>query len=181
MRSFLGCLILTLALANPAFAREENDLQGDDIVRLPGQPSGGEAQRPPGLPEKGEKLVPGGVLLLSFDRNADGDISPQELSEGVAAAFIAADVNADGQLTALEQQAWASSLPLRDDTLANPVRFDPNLDRIVTLEEFSAVIFQLAAGYQDPEGMIAAQALITRDRMERDDRRLAERRPPGER
>ena len=32
-------------------------------------------------------------------------------------------------LQMLEQQAWARSLPTRDNSLANPVRFDPNLDR----------------------------------------------------
>ncbi|MFN3293565.1 MAG: isoaspartyl peptidase/L-asparaginase, partial [Gemmobacter sp.] len=49
-----------------------------------------------------------------------------------------------------------ASFPVRDDTLANPVRFDPNLDRIVTYEEFYTVILQLAAPYQDGAGNIAA-------------------------
>ncbi|MEL6781454.1 MAG: hypothetical protein AAFO51_03690, partial [Pseudomonadota bacterium] len=46
-----------------------------------------------------------------------------------------------------------------DDTLANPVRFDPNLDRVVSEAEFSATIYQIAAPYADANGMITVDAL----------------------
>ena len=64
-------------------------------------------------------------------------------------AFSSADKNADGYLTALEQQDWAASLPTRDDSLANPFRFDPNLDRRVDLDEFTLVINNLGLDYAD--------------------------------
>lgn len=158
-------------------AAETDDADTDDIVRLPGQQAAGRPDRlslPGDAPGKGKRLVPGGVLIVTFDTDADGVVSREELTTGIAAAFAQADANGDGQLTALEQQAWAASLPVRDDTLSNPVRFDPNLDRIVTYEEFYTVIVQLAASYQDSDGNIPVASLTLPDRPEKEDRRLAE-------
>lgn len=171
MRLALPSLILTSLLfaALPAGAQAEGD--GDDLVRLPGQglvkPDSAPAQR------NLSRLVPGGGLFASFDISGDGNISPEELSEGTRAAFKAADSNEDGQLVALEQLDWAASLPTRDDTLANPVRFDPNLDRVVTFEEFEAVIVQLATNYQDASGTIQIARLAAPEpKPERGERRF---------
>lgn len=171
MRSPFPSLILSaLLLATlPAVAQAEGD--GDDIVRLPGQG----LVKPDGLPAelKLERLVPGGGLIASFDTNGDGRVSALELKDGIRAAFTAADANEDGQLSALEQIDWAESLPTRDDTLANPVRFDPNLDRVVTFEEFAAVINQLAGNYQDADASIdIARLSAPEPKAERGDRRF---------
>lgn len=178
MRPAFPALALSVLLlaALPAAAQAEGD--GDDLVRLPGQG----LVKPDGLPaqHKYERLVPGGGLFASFDTDGDGRISAQELADGTRAAFKAADANGDGQLVALEQIDWAESLPTRDDTLANPVRFDPNLDRIVTFEEFSAVIAQLAANYQNTDGSIEIAKLSAPEpKAERGDRRLPGGPPQG--
>ena len=155
--------------ALPAAAQAEGD--GDDIVRLPGQG----LVKPDGLPPqlKYARLVPGGGLIASFDTNSDGTVSALELKDGIRAAFEVADANGDGQLVALEQIDWAESLPTRDDTLANPVRFDPNLDRVVTFEEFAAVINQLAGNYQDADGAIEISKLSAPEpKADRGDRRF---------
>ncbi len=101
----------------------------DELVRLPGQ---GEV-RDASLREraKADRLKPGAGLFITFDADNDGRISRAEMDAGIPAAFTRADNNEDGFLTALEQQDWARSLPTRDDSLANPFRFDPNLDRRV--------------------------------------------------
>lgn len=171
-RTLLPMLLVSVLLAGlPGHAQAENEV--DDIVRLPGQglvkPGSDPAQRNLG------RLVPGGGLFASFDANGDGKISALELSEGTRAAFLLADANGDGQLVALEQQDWAAGLPTRDDTLANPVRFDPNLDRVVTFEEFEAVIAQLATNYQDADGVIELAKLTAPDPKPE---RGGERRPP---
>ena len=134
----------------------ESDIQdtgdADDIVRLPGQ-GRLKPDAPHGRHASGQ-LVPGGGLIVSFDANDDGHVTPNELRTGAVAAFTVADANADGTLSGLEQQDWANSLPARDDTLANPVRFDPNLDRIVSVTEFVAVVAQLTLDHADPDGNI---------------------------
>ncbi len=175
--SLLFSLLLLAALPVSAQASESVPAaadDGEDLVRLPGQglvkADSGPAQRNLG------RLVPGGGLIASFDTDNDGRISAEELAEGTRAAFELADANGDGQLVALEQLDWAASLPTRDDTLSNPVRFDPNLDRVVTFEEFHAVIAQLAANYQDEHGTIEMARLSAPEpKPERGDRR-----PPGE-
>lgn len=176
MRIFLASLAFALALPFTAAASGDEGVDADEIVRLPGQLAARPDRKPPpgGMPGKGERLVAGGVLILSFDTNGDGTVSRPELNAGIKAAFAEADANGDGQLTALEQQAWAASMPVRDDTLANPVRFDPNLDRIVTLEEFTTVIYQLAASYEDGDGNIAVASLTAPDKPEKEDRRFAQ-------
>ncbi|ABI78848.1 hypothetical protein HNE_0398 [Hyphomonas neptunium ATCC 15444] len=190
MRTLIACLALSLALPFTAGASGDDaetktaELTNeqladaeladiDDIVRLPGQGAGQPDKM--ALPGgKAERLVPGGVLIVSFDANRDGVISQEELRTGITAAYQLADANGDGELTALEQQAWAAGMPVRDDTLANPVRFDPNLDRIVTYEEFYTVILQLAATYQDSAGDIAIASLAAPEKPEKEDRRLAQ-------
>ncbi len=119
----------------------------DELVRLPGQ---GEV-RDASLREraKADRLKPGAGLFITFDADNDGRISRAEMDAGIPAAFTRADNNEDGFLTALEQQDWARSLPTRDDSLANPFRFDPNLDRRVDLEEFTLVINNLGLDYAD--------------------------------
>ena len=148
-RLLASTLTAALCFAAPGFAQEAStpvsgplveisaqDVDDiDDIVRLPG-------------------LVAGGGLIMSFDADDNGRVTPSELNTGSVAAFAVADANQDGRLSALEQQDWANNLPTRDDTLANPVRFDPNLDRMVSQSEFVAVVAQLAKTYADADGDI---------------------------
>ncbi len=149
-RTILASLTIALLAASlPVNAQATEDV--DDIVRLPGA---GLVKADARFGSTLDRLVPGGGLFASFDVNADGLITADEQAIGVTRAFTDADLNADGQLTALEQQAWADGLPTRDDSLANPVRFDPNLDRVVTLDEFAAVIAGLAANYTRDDGAI---------------------------
>lgn len=157
MRAHLIAIGL-LALTAPSAAAQDG---AGDVVRLPGS---GEVKAPPRPGEARERLVPGGGLFLSFDSDRDGVVTQAEVDAGVRAAFAEADANGDGELTALEQQAWATSLPTRDDSLANPVRFDPNLDRIVSAEEFRSVVQELAASFADEaSGYVVLAALRAPD------------------
>ncbi len=115
----------------------------DELVRLPGQ---GEVKPEEAVRAAGaSRLIPGGGLLVSFDTNRDGRITETEIESGIVSAFAIADADESGYLTPLEQIAWAEGLPTRDASLANPARFDPNLDRRVTLDEFRDVIATFAA------------------------------------
>lgn len=125
----------------------ETPIDDDEIVRLPIQGEVRDAETRNHV--KADRLKPAGGLFVSFDTDKSGTISEAEIATGIRVAFAEADANEDGSLTALEQQAWAASLPTRDDTLANPVRFDPNLDRRVDLDEFSNVITDLGVSYSD--------------------------------
>lgn len=132
----------------------------DDIVRLPGQ---GELRHSDDRERiNADRLKPSGGLFLSFDANQDGDITELETNSGIMAAFANADANADGVLTALEQQVWARDLPTRDDSLLNPARFDPNLDRRVELEEFHSVIISLFTDYADVSSNVISSSDLRR-------------------
>lgn len=157
---------LTAAPICPALADDP-----DSLVLLPGQ---GELREQRDRDRAGaDRLKPGGGLLISFDQNADGTITLEEVRAAIPVAFAAADANGDGNLSALEQQDWAASLPTRDDSLANPTRFDPNLDRQVDLSEFSAVIEDLYADYLNEEtGLLQLTDLkAPEERRTRGDRR----------
>ncbi|MEO0450634.1 MAG: hypothetical protein AAFZ74_10005 [Pseudomonadota bacterium] len=163
MIAVAGFALVSLSLSVQAQVDE------DELVRLPGQ---GEV-RNPDLREhaKADRLKPGAGLFLTFDEDQDGRISATEIDAGIPVAFESADKNADGYLTALEQQDWAQSLPTRDDSLANPFRFDPNLDRRVDLEEFTLVINNLGADYADESSGDILVTDLKAPRLQRDDRR----------
>ena len=151
----LACAALLTLAAGSAMAQED-----DDLVRLPGQ---GEVKAERVAEVGAERLAPGGGLMASFDTDANGRVSLAELETGIRAAFIAADANGDGELTPLEQQDWASKLPTRDESLLNPARFDPNLDRLVSAEEFSQVIHTMAAGYSEEDSDEVVLASLKRE------------------
>ena len=139
--NFAALLATSLLFSAPCLADD------DELVRLPGQ---GEVRNEAARElTRAERLKPAGGLFLSFDENGDGLITLEEIRTGIPLAFSEADANEDGFLTALEQQAWADNLPTRDDSLANPVRFDPNLDKRVDPSEFALVISDLGAEYAD--------------------------------
>jgi hypothetical protein len=153
---FTLAIVTGVALLLPATAQDagpsETAASGDGIVRLPGQ---GELKGPLGRQgsQGGDRagprrLLPGGGLLASFDMDGDGLITTAEIDAGIPLAFASADADGDGYVTPLEQQDWSDSLPTRDDSLANPARFDPNLDRRASLEEFDLVVRQIAGVYR---------------------------------
>lgn len=185
MRPYFPASFLTavLCLAAPALAQEpstpqfvnlvnvsgQDSVESDDIVRLPGQ---GQVKRGDRRARHAAgRLVAGGGLIMSFDADGNGRVTPAELKSGAIAAFAVADTNQDGRLSALEQQDWAHSLPTRDDTLANPVRFDPNLDRVVSEGEFIAVITQLASIYADEDGDVYVSKLQAPQAKDTDNKR----------
>lgn len=143
----------------------------DGLVLLPGQ---GELREKKDRERAGvDRLKPGGGLFVSFDEDTDGTITIEEVRAAIPSAFEDADKNGDGNLSALEQQDWARSLPTRDDSLANPTRFDPNLDRRVDIAEFTAVIEGLHADYLNEETGLLQIADLTapEKRRSRGDRR----------
>lgn len=141
----------------------------DELVRLPGQ--GELRKQDPKDRAKPKRLKPGAGLLITFDTDQDGRVTQPEMDAGIPIAFARADKNEDTYLTALEQQDWAASLPTRDDSLANPFRFDPNLDRRVDLEEFASVINNLGADYADDASGEIIIADLRAPEPRRDDRR----------
>lgn len=157
MRPQTACIAALLLLAPVAPSLAETP---DELERLParGELKPDEMRAAAGtLPPR---LRPGGGLLLSFDANGDGRIDADEIARGTALAFAAADADASGHVTILEQADWARSLPTRDETLANPTRFDPNLDRRVSPEEFAGVISALAADYAGEDGGVIEMSAL---------------------
>ena len=151
MRKTLSTLLLCICL--PVFSVQAQE----DLVRLPGQ---GEVKPDTAYIEGLGQLVPGGGLLLSFDDDRNGEITQQELADGIAQAFLDADANDDGRITPIEQLNWSNGLPTRDVSLANPARFDPNLDRSVRPQEFKDIVIALASIYtEETTGTVPVQGL----------------------
>ncbi len=143
----LRILAVLALMAGPLVIPAQASAEEDELVRLPNQGKVRDEEFRDRV--QADRLKPGGGLFVTFDSDHNGSISQEEIAIGIPLAFAMADANEDGNLTALEQQAWAGKLPTQDDTLANPVRFDPNLDRNVDLSEFSAVIRDLSLAYAD--------------------------------
>nr|WP_070960339.1 hypothetical protein [Hyphomonas sp. Mor2] len=164
IRSIILASLSAACLTFTAHAQADED----ELLRLPGQ---GEV-RDDALRQRAQadRLKPGAGLFITFDTDNNGRISPTEIDAGIPAAFERADNNEDGYLTALEQQDWARSLPTRDDSLANPFRFDPNLDRRVDLEEFTLVINNLGLDYADELSGDIIIADLKAPRLTREDR-----------
>ena len=163
-------ILKSMLIAGAIAAQTSPAIAEDELVLLPGQ---GELRDKVDRERfKAERLKPGAGLFISFDSDANGAVTPTEIADGIPLAFASADANADGFLTALEQQDWAASLPTRDDSLANPVRFDPNLDRRVDLSEFTSVISGLGEDYADEASgdvLVADLKAEKADRPERED------------
>ncbi|MEO0983032.1 MAG: hypothetical protein AAFX03_10305 [Pseudomonadota bacterium] len=157
-----------LLFAFALFAASETAAADDGLVRLPGQGQvKSEEQR---ATARADRLIPGGGLMLSFDANRDGRVTADEVEAGQAAAFLAADANGDGSLSPIEQARWSDNLPTYDPSLANPARFDPNLDRVVTAEEFAFVVRNFANSLADPaSGDVVLASLKAQDRRPRDE------------
>ena len=160
------CLSLT-AVAREATIEHVDSLQSSDesVVRLPERMQ----RRFMGRFRSTEslKFVPGGALILSFDEDEDEQVNRYELERGIDEAFNLADKNLNGYLSVFEQKEWASTLEVQDDTLANPVRFDPNLNGSISYEEFAGVISLLAKQYESEKGIIHLESLVQLDEEER--------------
>jgi hypothetical protein len=74
-----------------------------------------------------------------------------EVRENAERAFARADTNNSGTISIFEQQDWAQIIGAGDGQLANAVSFDTNIDRQVTLEEFSNGLLRIARPYMDSE------------------------------
>ncbi len=172
MRVLLSSLLVCLGFSDGSLAAGADE-KSPELVRLPG---GGELKKPVRAGAPRERLLPGGGLFISFDANGDGVVVEDEIEAGIARAFDEADADGNGVLTALEQQAWARDLPTRDETLANPVRFDPNLDRRVSPEEFADVILGLARDYSEDGSVTVVISALRAPDPDREERQQAERR-----
>lgn len=169
----VGSLFLIAVAQDPELDTGGGDTKIDDsVVRLPNQMHRRFMGRFRNSVDA--KFVPGGALIFSFNRNEDNLVSKLELQNGIDDAFNLADENRSGYLTVFEQQAWARQLEVKDATLSNPVRFDPNLNGSISYEEFASVITRLAEQYEEANGEILIEALFYKEEVEE------EAKPDGE-
>ena len=159
-----GILGLAMSSALPAFAQDtvtasqpETPAQPERIDRVAGVPSsGGMMGR---APEGVRVVAPGALVFASFDRNADGKITVDEIAAGADAAFAAADKNGDGKITGFEQSDWATSIGNPTDVMANTMTFDIDLDRFVTKAEFLSGLKRIANQIQPSGDLMYADLL----------------------
>lgn len=148
----LAAGLLGALCAAPALAQDV-----DRIDRITGSTGPGGSFRPP----EGVKVVsPGALVFASFDSNFDGHITQDEISAGAQGAFKAADRSGDGLITGFEQTDWAASMADAAGVLANAMTFDIDLDRSVTLAEFTAGLKRIATQVSGEDGVVAFGDLV---------------------
>jgi len=147
-----GVGFLAIAGAAPAVAQDV-----DRIDRITGTTGPGGSFRPP----EGVKVVsPGALVFATFDSNLDGGITREEITAGAQGAFKVADRNGDGAITGFEQTDWAASMGDAAGVLANAMTFDIDLDRSVTLVEFTSGLQRMADQIADDSGVVKFTDLI---------------------
>jgi hypothetical protein len=147
-----GIAFLAVAGAAPALAQDV-----DRVDRITGSVGPGGSFRAP----EGVKVVtPGALLFASFDADLNGLITPEELTAGAQRAFTVADRNGDGVVTGFEQTDWAAAMGDATGVLANAMSFDIDLDRTVTLAEFTSGLRRIADPLADAAGAVKFTDLI---------------------
>ena len=81
-------------------------------------------------------LLPGGTLLVGFNRNDDYEIDKAEFSQGKVNAFKKADLNVDGVINMPEFRYWQPKATGSISALPNLVFFDRNFNDQITQKEF---------------------------------------------
>lgn len=81
-------------------------------------------------------LLPGGTLLIGFNRNDDYVIDRTEFAEGRVKAFEAADRNGNGAINLTEFRSWQPKATGSISALPNLVYFDRNFNDQITQTEF---------------------------------------------
>ena len=113
---------------------------------------GGPGQNPD---QTGARFIKAGALLLAtFDANKDLIISPAEIEEGARLAFVYADADGSGELTPLEQRAWAGRVTSDTDVIANPSLFPSAIPGMVTADEFVIGLVTFAQRFEDDAGQV---------------------------
>ena len=151
-----------LALVPAASAQEVTTSTATETVeRVVAAP----AEAPAALPNRDDLRIvrAGAMVFASYDANLDGTVTDTEVATGAARSFKAADGDADGALSGLEQGDWARRVGAGPDVLSNPMTFDADLDRQVTEAEFVAGIGRLAGQHKRPgAGDIQLRDMIRR-------------------
>ena len=88
-------------------------------------------------------LMPGGTLLVGFNRNDDYEIDMTELSQGKESAFKRADLNVDGVINMSEFRYWQPKATGSISALPNLVFFDRNFNDQITQNEFEVGLEKL--------------------------------------
>lgn len=113
------------------------------------------------------------MMFVSFDTNADLQVSADEIQAGIEREFARADTNHDNQLQPIEFQNW-STLVLGGSALG-PFRldFDRNVDNVITRDEFVTEINGRVRDYDtDGNGSLSRSEFV---------RLVGQARPPVQR
>lgn len=103
----------------------------------------------------GARYIKAGALLLAtFDANKDLEISKEEIQYGARLAFVYADGDGNGQITPLEQRAWAGRLTSETDVIANPSLFPSAIPGMVTEDEFVIGLETFAQRFEGQDGKV---------------------------
>ncbi len=107
-------------------------------------------------------LLPGGALLIGFNRNDDYVIDEAELAEGRVNAFKAADLDGNGVISLSEFRFWQPKATGSRSALPNLVYFDRNFNDRITQSEFDVGLNKLFHDAdKNEDSKVSYQELVT--------------------
>lgn len=146
--------LAAVLLAAAALSACASGGRGPGPDRRAGGPEDGMERGP-----QGRIVVPGGLLLASFDADGDYRVTPAEVEAGAARAFLAADADGDGAVTPIELSAWREVAFGSATALPGRFTYDADQNGAITETEFAAALHGIADGLADETGAAPFAAL----------------------
>ena len=162
MPLFRTALAFTLLLSGANIAHAQDDMETIDTIESVEKVPSKKLQRA-GKHMRGPitSLHKAGLLLASFDKNSDYEITQAEFAAGRMQAFKQADTDNSGVIGMFELEDWREKALGSLDAAPGNLAFDKDYNQRVTREEFDAALDVVFKGAdKDKNGIIAFSELV---------------------
>ncbi len=162
MPLFRTALAFTLLLSGANIAHAQDDMETIDTIESVEKVPSKKLQRA-GKHMRGPitSLHKAGLLLASFDKNSDYEITQAEFAAGRMQAFKQADTDNSGVIGMFELEDWREKALGSLDAAPGNLAFDKDYNQRVTREEFDSALGVVFKGAdKDKDGKIEFSELV---------------------